>query len=222
MWVFFLPIFDKNLFRIYNAAMVNKKNKEVDQDDVEITNDNTDINEPDIEEIEEQNNSFNNTLRDKLKVCEAEKREVMEEMQRTKADFLNAKKRLEEERKRDRERSTISHVEELIPLCDSFQVAMANKEVWEKADLNWRKGIEGIHSQLQNILSSYNVITIDPTGLVFDPHRHEALSTIPVTDKAQHEQVISVVQMGYELKKNDGTMELIRPARVLIGDLQAN
>lgn len=202
--------------------MVNKKNKEVHQDDVEITNDNTEINESDVEEIEEQTNSFNNNLRDKLKVCEAEKRTILEEMQRTKADFLNAKKRLEEERKRDRERSIISHVEELIPLCDSFQVAMANKEVWEMADINWRKGIEGINSQLQNILSGYNVVKIDPTGLAFDPYRHEALSTIPVTDKALHEQVISVVQMGYELKKSDGTIELIRPARVLIGDLQTN
>ena len=209
--------FDKNLFRIYNAPMVNKKHKETTQDDVEITNEDTEIHEPEIEELEEKQNGFNNTLRDKLKVCEAEKREILEESQRAKADFLNAKRRLEEERKRDRERGTISHIEDLIPLCDSFQVAMSNKEVWEKADENWRKGIEGIYSQLQNILSTNQVSVINPIHTTFNPYQHEALSTTPVTDEKEDHMVMAVIQMGYELKKSDNTTEIIRPARVIIG-----
>ena len=147
-------------------------------------------------------------------------REILEESQRTKADFLNAKRRLEEERKRDRERGTISHIEDLIPLCDSFQVAMSNKEVWEKADENWRKGIEGIYSQLQNILSSNQVSVINPIHTTFNPHQHEALSTIPVTDEKEDHMVMAVIQMGYELKKTDNTTEIIRPARVIIGTFE--
>ncbi len=197
--------------------MVNKNDKQNTQDDVEITSMETEENEPELEEIENGVNGFNNTLRDKLKVCEAEKREVLEELQRAKADFLNAKKRLEEERLRDRERSLIKHIESLIPLCDSFQVAMSDKSVWEKADENWRKGIEGINAQLQNILSSSNVVVINPKGEHFSPHQHEALSTQRVEGIEAHEKVMEVVQMGYELKKNDGTTELIRPARVIIG-----
>ena len=200
--------------------MVNKKHKETTQDDVELTSEDTEIHEPEIEELEEKQNGFNNTLRDKLKVCEAEKREILEESQRTKADFLNAKRRLEEERKRDRERGTISHIEDLIPLCDSFQVAMSNKEVWEKADENWRKGIEGIYSQLQNILSSNQVSVINPIHTTFNPHQHEALSTIPVTDEKEDHMVMAVIQMGYELKKTDNTTEIIRPARVIIGTFE--
>ncbi|OGG66712.1 nucleotide exchange factor GrpE [Candidatus Kaiserbacteria bacterium RIFCSPLOWO2_02_FULL_45_11b] len=200
--------------------MVNKKHKETTQDDVELTSEDTEIHEPELEELEEKQNGFNNTLRDKLKVCEAEKREILEESQRTKADFLNAKRRLEEERKRDRERGTISHIEDLIPLCDSFQVAMSNKEVWEKADENWRKGIEGIYSQLQNILSSNQVSVINPIHTTFNPHQHEALSTIPVTDEKEDHMVMAVIQMGYELKKTDNTTEIIRPARVIIGTFE--
>ena len=200
--------------------MVNKKHKETTQDDVELTSEDTEIHEPELEELEEKQNGFNNTLRDKLKVCEAEKREILEESQRTKADFLNAKRRLEEERKRDRERGTISHIEDLIPLCDSFQVAMSNKEVWEKADENWRKGIEGIYSQLQNILSSNQVSVINPIHTAFNPHLHEALSTIPVTDEKEDHMVMAVIQMGYELKKTDNTTEIIRPARVIIGTFE--
>ena len=198
--------------------MVNKKQHEEAHDEVELTNEDTEINEPELEELEEKQSGFNNTLRDKLKVCEAEKRDILEETQRAKADFLNARRRLEEERKRDHERSIIKHVEELIPLCDSFQVAMQNKEVWEKADANWRKGIEGIYSQLQNILVNYKVTILNPQNAAFNPHQHEALQTTPTTDKSAHDTVVAVIQMGYELAKADGTVELIRPARVVIGE----
>ncbi len=197
--------------------MVNKKHSNDTQDDVEITNEDTDMHEPELEELEEKQNEFNNTLREKLKTCEAEKRTILEESQRTKADFLNARRRLEDERLRDRERNTIKHIESLIPLCDSFQVAMANKDVWEKADANWRKGIEGINAQLHNILTSNSVYPIDPIGKEFNPREHEALSTLPVDDVAEHDKIVGIIQLGYELRKPDGSSELIRPARVVIG-----
>lgn len=193
----------------------------MNQDDVNITTEDLEITEPELEEVEEKQDSFNNTLRDKLKVCEAEKREILEESQRAKADFLNARKRLEEDRRRDKERVTIKHIEELIPLCDSFHMAMSNKDVWEKADANWRKGIEGINSQLQRILTNNRVSVIDPIGAEFDPYQHEALSTVPVEEDQNH-KVVTVIQQGYVLKKEDDTTELIRPARVIIGNYEKN
>jgi len=214
--------FDSNHFQIYNDDMVKKSNNDNPQDDVEITNEEMEINEPELEELEEKQGTFNNTLRDKLKACEAEKRDLIEEMSRTKADFLNARRRLEEERKRDREKITIEHIESLIPLCDSFSLAMNNKEVWEKADENWRRGIEGINGQLNNILAQHQVTTIRPLGEIFDPRQHEALSTAPTEDKDQHDRIIAVVQNGYVLKRSDGTSELIRPARVVIGVHEQN
>lgn len=201
--------------------MVNKSNKDMNQDDVNITTEDLEITEPELEEVEGKQDSFNNTLRDKLKVCEAEKREILEESQRAKADFLNARKRLEEDRRRDKERITIKHIEELIPLCDSFHMAMSNKDVWEKADANWRKGIEGINSQLQRILTNNRVSVIDPIGAEFDPYQHEALSTVPVEEDQSH-KVVTVIQQGYVLKKEDDTTELIRPARVIIGNYEKN
>ncbi len=197
--------------------MVNKKHENKDQDDLEITNDITEMIEPDLEEIEMKEKDVISSLREKFKTCDAQKRELLEETQRIKADFLNARKRLEEEKYRDRERMVIKHVEKLLPLCDSFQMAMSDKKTWEKADDNWRKGIEGIYSQLQNLLTSYSVNAVNPVGEHFDPRRHEALANIPVTEKKDIDKVIQVIQAGYELKKDDGSIELIRPARVAIG-----
>lgn len=202
--------------------MVKKSNNDNPQDDVKITNEEIEINEPELIDLEEKQGTFNNTLRDKLKACEAEKKDLLEEIGRAKADFLNARRRMEEDRKRDRERATIEHIETLIPLCDSFSVAMSNKEVWEKADENWRRGIEGINAQLNNILTQHNVVTISPLGEVFDPRQHEALSTTPTDDKNQHDHIVTVIQNGYALKKSDGNTELIRPARVVIGVHEEN
>ncbi len=201
--------------------MVNKKHENKNQEDLEITNEDIEINVPDLEEVEAREVDIIKSLRDKLKVCEGSKRESLEEMQRVKADFLNARKRLEEERYKDRDRAIVAHVERLLPLADSFQLAIADKATWEKADANWRRGIEGIYSQLQNILSGYGVKTIDPTGQPFNPHKHEALSMVPVSAKDEHDKVVGVVQMGYELQKADGTTEQIRPARVAIGNYEA-
>ena len=38
--------------------------------------------------------------------------------------------------------------------------------MWEKADENWRRGIEGINAQLNNILAQHQVTTVSPLGEV--------------------------------------------------------
>ena len=172
----------------------------------------------DVELVDEEATGANKMkqLRQKLQKCDEEKRQVMESAAREKADFLNARRRLESERTLDKVRYTKKHIEALLPLADSFEIARSNKEAWEKADESWRKGIEGINTQLLRLIESYGVTVIDPIGQDFDPYRHEAIGMTPVTDKALDHKVINVLQRGYEIKVDD-TMEVIRPARVTTG-----
>jgi molecular chaperone GrpE len=197
--------------------MVNIHNDAHDQDELEITTDDTDMTEPDLADIEATEKDIISSLRKKLKRTEEEKRTAQEDLQRAKADFLNARRRLDEDRLRDKERNTMSHIEELIPLCDSFEMAMSNTEAWEKADARWRKGIMGIYAQLERLLARYEVKVVKPLGEHFNPHKHEALSTTPVTDESKHDTVVAVIQSGYEITHKTGTSEIIRPARVAIG-----
>lgn len=205
-------------------GMVNKRHNEENnnQDDLEITSETNEMTETDLQDIEAREKDIISSLKAKLKTSEQEKREILEETQRTKADFLNARKRLEEERLKDRERALIGYIERLLPLCDSFEMAMADKEKWDKAEAGWRKGVEGIYSQLQSILNAYSVKAVSPLGETFDPYKHEALSTVPVTEEKQHDKIVKVIQLGYEMQKNDGTTEMIRPARVAIGVYEKN
>jgi molecular chaperone GrpE len=195
--------------------MVNMNDKEID-DLEEITDENIETQEPELEDVEELSNTKMKDLREKIARLDTEKKEILEASQRTRAEFLNAKRRLEEERAQDRKRAQRQHAEELLPLCDSFQMAMGNTEIWERADKSWRTGVEGINMQLMNILSSYGVKPVDPTGDVFDPEKHEAVGTEEVTDKELEDTVVSVVQRGYEMTQ-DGDTYMIRPARVTTG-----
>lgn len=151
-----------------------------------------------------------------LTACEEALRTMTEERQRERAEFLNAKKRLELQQQTTRERDTDAFVARLLPLCDSFHVAMSNQAAWDAIDESWRKGVEAIHQQLQRILGEYNVAAIDPQGESFDPERHEAVETIPVTEPAAADTVQKVIQLGYVRQVAEET-RILRPARVGIG-----
>lgn len=157
------------------------------------------------------------SLRKKLHDSEQARRTLAEDMQRAKADFLNARRRLTEEQERNKDRIRMNFIEELLPLCDSFYMAMSNKDAWNAVDSVWRTGVESIHAQLNAILLNHNVTIINPTGATFDPQKHEAVSNAPVAESTLHDTVIAVLQPGYEMKVGDRS-EIIRPARVVVGN----
>lgn len=200
--------------------MVNKY--DTNDDDFEVTEDeHHDAETLELEDEEERGSDKLKQLRHKLQKNDEEKRHLMETMQRERADFLNARKRLEGERALDKQKHTKKHVEALLPLCDSFEMAMHDKAAWEKADASWRKGIEGISAQLQRLLQNYGVSAIGEVGEAFDPRTHEAIGTAPVTEKKEHDTVVAVLQTGYKITQDD-TTEVIRPARVTTGSYEGN
>lgn len=170
-----------------------------------------------LEDIEENSIHIIKKLKQELKEAQKEKMELLETLQRSKAEFLNGKRRLEEERLLDKERAVAVQIDKLLPVCDSFTMAMSNKEAWATTDEVWRKGFENIYNQLQSILASYNVTAVDPKGEEFDPAQHDAMTSVPVDEKELHHKIIDVVQQGYTRTVN-GKEILLRPARVTIGE----
>lgn len=198
--------------------MVNNEHENNDEIIEDITDEDTDIaaEEPGLEDIENAEEHKLKKLRNKLKQVEEDKKNALEELANVKADYLNARKRLEEDSIKTIERKSNQHLADLLPLADSFVMAMSNKEVWEQADANWRKGIEGIYAQLLQILRDNGVEPVDPTGEPFDPNLHEAINTEEVEDEQDIDKVLSVMQLGYQIVKGDQKRAL-RPARVTIG-----
>lgn len=147
-----------------------------------------------IEPEEENVQNIIKDLREKLKEAIAEKQEYLNNWQRDKAEFVNVRKRDQEAQKDFARFSNESLISELIPVLDSFNMAMGNKEVWEKADKNWRVGVEYIANQLKKILEEFGLKEIDPIGKHFDPMRDEAIE-----DGKQSDIITTVIQKGYEL-----------------------
>jgi molecular chaperone GrpE len=127
---------------------------------------------------------------------------------RRQADFDNYRKRVEKERSEDSRRSTARVIEGLIPVVDSFDQALASHREPEYA--NYRKGFELIHKQLLDNLAKLGAERIDPLGMTFDPHMHQAMDRAETTE---HEDgtIVQVFQPGYVFHGR-----VLRPAMVRV------
>lgn len=152
-------------------------------------------------------------LKEKLKQANAEKQEYLVGWQRAKADLINARKRDEADRQDFVKFANERLIEGLVPVMESFDLAMANKETWEKVDKNWRIGVEYIYSQLKKVLNDAGLEEINPLGKEFDLNRDEASEYVPVEKESDHHKVVAVVQKGYTLNG-----KAMRPPKVKVGD----
>jgi len=199
--------------------MLENRNDDVDME-LEDENEGTPL-DADVVEVEENLESRIKKIKEQLKESEKEKKQHLDDLQRAKADFLNTRKRLEAEKLAIREQMISVNVETLLPLCDSFNMAMANAEAWSAIDTTWRVGVESIFAQLQSILKDYGVSEINPVGETFDPNKHDAMTNVTVDSEEEENKIISVIQLGY-VRKIEETEVLIRPARVTVGVLENN
>ncbi|OHA33034.1 MAG: nucleotide exchange factor GrpE [Candidatus Taylorbacteria bacterium RIFCSPLOWO2_01_FULL_45_15b] len=138
-------------------------------------------------------------LREKLRLAHEAKEKYHADLQRAQADFINLRKRDEEERKELMKYANQGLLEELIPVLDSFNMAMRNKEAWNNVSKEWRTGVEYIFNQLKGILAENGVQEIDPLGQKYDPRNEEAIEMLLVEDENDDHKIIDVVQKGYKI-----------------------
>lgn len=148
-------------------------------------------------------------LRADLKQAGAEKAEYLNGWQKERADFANYKKDEENRKLLFSEAMRERIITRFLSVADSFNMAFANKEAWEKVDLNWRKGVEYIYAQMNGVFDEYGVKSVGEEGDVFDPTMHESIELIPTDDKKLNHTISEVIQKGYKLGER-----VIRPARV--------
>ena len=151
-------------------------------------------------------------LKQQLKKVQDEKAEYLEGWQRSKADYVNAKKRAEEEREMMIKTAGEAFILDIIPVLDSFEHALSHNSLESEVG----KGIHNTYSQLVSVLSAHGVQMFDPKGELFDPSKHEAVKILDVSDESADNTVITVFQKGYLLRG-----KIIRPARVEIGHYQS-
>lgn len=148
-------------------------------------------------------------LRADLKQAKKEKEEYLTGWQKERADFANYKKEETERGTRYKDFAREKILESFLRVMDSFNMAFANREAWEKVDPNWRKGVEYIYAQMGGVFEEYGVKAIGVEGEVFDPNIHEPVEMISTDKKEDDHKISFVIQKGYQLGNR-----VIRPARV--------
>jgi len=144
-----------------------------------------------------------------LKQAKKEKEEYLTGWQKERADFVNYKKQEEDRKAIFSEAMRERILMRFLTVMDSFNVAFQNKEAWQKVDENWRRGVEHIYNQMNNIFEEYGVKTIGEIGDAFDPNVYESIDVVETDKKEMDHKVASVIQKGYKLGER-----VIRPARV--------
>ncbi|HEY3768506.1 MAG TPA: nucleotide exchange factor GrpE [Candidatus Angelobacter sp.] len=137
----------------------------------------------------------------------SERDDLFDRLARLQAEFDNYRKRAAKERDEFRDFAVSDAVRVLLPVMDSFNLALKNASA-KPEDL--RKGVDLIYKQLQDVLQKLNVERIPAQGEPFDPRVHEAIEMVE-TDAAPDHHVLEELQPGYRIKGR-----LLRPAMVRV------
>ena len=124
--------------------------------------------------------------------------ELTQDLQRTRADFENYRKRVELEKQQAREIGSSSAVLKLLPTIDNIERAIAHapKEIEENA---WVQSVVNLTKQLDKSLETLNVKRIEAApGTPFNPELHEAIQ-FDEEAEGEHEVIAEVLQAGYTL-----------------------
>ena len=141
-----------------------------------------------------------------LEALRTENEELIDALQRLKAEFDNYRKRAARDQEQLVARAHERLVKELLPVVDDLERALQAAEGHEEAKLE--EGVRLVHRALSDALVREGLEEVPVDGK-FDPHVHESLLSQP--SEAEEGSVIEVLQKGYRLGDR-----VLRPARVVV------
>ena len=163
-------------------------------------------NDSPVQDAAQETASETPNLLETLRKAEEQAQQHYDAWLRAKAEADNVRKRAQADVANAHKYAVENFASELLPVRDSLEAALtADSATFEAL----RRGVELTLKQLDGALAKVNVKEINPIGEKFDPHKHQAMTTV-VSDKAPN-TVVHVLQKGYLL--ND---RVLRPALVTV------
>jgi molecular chaperone GrpE len=127
--------------------------------------------------------------------------EITDQLLRLQAEFENYQKRVEKEQIRHKQAIEGSIMKELLPMVDSFEQALTQSE---------DAGVQGLYTQLTQVLAAHGVKEIESVGKPFDPHTQECVVKENNTEKPDN-SVLEEIQKGYIIGER-----VLRTAKVTV------
>jgi molecular chaperone GrpE len=150
------------------------------------------------------------TLAQELETVTAEMDQLRDQLLRTQADFLNVRRRAEQDVEKAHKFGVEKFAGEMLPVVDSLERAIEACGAEDAATQAIREGVELTLGMLVSGLTKFKIEPVDPQGETFDPALHQAMSLVDAPDAAPN-TVVAVVQKGYTLNGR-----LLRPAMVMV------
>jgi len=146
-------------------------------------------------------------LKEKFKECQKEKQEYLAGWQRTQADFINFKRRQEEQTGEWLKIFGEGLMRDILPVLDSLESGIRN----QKSEIKEQEltGLTGVKKQLLGVLKKHGLEEMSSLGEKFDPSRHEAVAEIE--SEGRSGEVAEEVQKGYLLNG-----KILRAAKVKV------
>lgn len=152
-----------------------------------------------------------------LRKLQEERDALFERLARVTADFKNAQKRLEDDKRQAIEYANSSLIKALLPVIDNFERGLAVDPA--KVDAaTVLKGMGIVHDQWMSILRQQQVEPITPApGEAFDPNLHQALMQQPSEKYGNLPSpvVVMLLQKGYSHRDR-----VLRPAHVAVNKIE--
>lgn len=147
---------------------------------------------------------------DELAQAVLERDEFKDLALRAKADFENYRKRADKRVAETRGVAVAGVIRELLPVVDNLDRAVEAAGAVADGDA-FAEGVRLVHADLHSVLDRLGLTQQDPTGEVFDPNFHQAISQAPATDTQPAGTVVETVQKGFLLGE-----VVVRPASVVV------
>ena len=145
-------------------------------------------------------------LQKQLEEVQAKVAENLDGWQRSQAEFINYKNRVQRDREMDYASMKGDIIRKILPVLDDLERSLAHRPEGD----SWAEGVELVARKFRNALEAEGVKRIEAEGQLFDPNFHEAISSEP-NEEVESGHVIAVVQNGYLLGER-----VIRPAMVRV------
>lgn len=135
--------------------------------------------------------------------------ELTADLQRVQADFVNFRRRSDEERGEFLNLAKQDIILQILPVLDNIDRALGHLPEDLKGN-PWAEGVEKVAKQAQETLKAIGVERIASLGQPFDHNLHEAIAV--VDGDGSQEVVVEELQPGYKLGE-----KIIRHAMVKVG-----
>ena len=149
------------------------------------------------------------SVKNEINLLIEEKNEFKDLLQRNQADFINYKKRIEQEKTTLLEQASSRVIKKFLEILDDFELAIKTIDNTVESNTSWVEGINLIQKKIITLLESENVKKMQTENVQFDPTLHEAIGK--ESSNLPEVTIIRVIKNGYTQKES-----LLQAAQVIL------